>query len=41
MNQVGMFDYVVVHDRVERAAAEIDAIITTEKCRENHMEVDL
>jgi guanylate kinase len=41
MNQVGMFDYVVVNDEVERAAAEIDAIITTEKCRENHMEVDL
>ena len=41
MNQQGMFDYVVVNDRVDRAAAQIDAIIAAEKSRENPREVDL
>ena len=33
MKQQGMFDYVVVNDEVEMAAAEIDAIIAAEKRR--------
>ncbi len=33
MKQLGTFDYVVVNARVARAVAEIDAIITAEKCR--------
>jgi len=33
MAQLPLFDYVVVNDRVEQAAIQIDAIITAEKCR--------
>jgi len=41
MNQQGMFDYVVVNDRVDRAAAQIDAIIAAEKSRKNPRVVEL
>ena len=41
MNQQGMFDYVVVNDRVDRAAAQIDAVIAAERYRENPRKVDL
>jgi guanylate kinase len=41
MNQQGMFDYVVVNDRVDQAAAQIDAIIAAERRRENRRKVDL
>jgi guanylate kinase len=41
MKQQDMFDSVVVNDRVDLAAAEIDAIITAEKRREDRREVDL
>lgn len=40
MNQQGMFDYVVVNDRVDRAAAQIDAIIAAERRRQNHREYE-
>lgn len=37
MKRLPFFDYVVVnhHDRVDLAAAQIDAIVTAEKCRVN------
>jgi len=35
MKQLGMFDYVVVNTRLAQAVAEIEAIITAEKCRVN------
>jgi len=35
MQQLPLFDYVVVNDEIERAAATIDAIVTAEKCRAN------
>lgn len=41
MSQQGMFDYVVVNDRVDRAAAQIDTIIAAERRRENPRGVDL
>jgi len=33
MAQLPMFEYVVVNDRVDRAVAQIEAIISAEKCR--------
>lgn len=41
VNQQGMFDYVVVNERVDRAAAQIDAIIAAEKSRKNPRGVEL
>lgn len=41
MMQQGMFDYVVVNDQVDLAAAQIDAIITAEKRRVRPRAVDL
>lgn len=41
MKQQGMFDHVVVNDEVEIAAAEIDAIIATEKRRPRPRAVNL
>lgn len=41
MEQLPMFDYVVVNDEVELAAGEIDAIITAEKCRVSPRVVEL
>lgn len=35
MQQLPLFDYVVVNDEIEQAAARIDAIVTAEKCRAN------
>jgi len=35
MQQLPLFDYVVVNDEIEQAAAAIDAIVTAEKCRVN------
>jgi len=41
MKQQEMFDYVVVNDRVDRAAAQINAIIAAERRREDPREVEL
>jgi len=41
MKRLPIFDYVVVNDEVERAVAEIEAIITAEKCRVNPRVVEL
>ena len=41
MNQQWLFDYVVVNDRVDRAAAQIDAIVAAESCRDNSREYEL
>jgi len=41
MKQQGMFDYVVVNDEVEMAAAEIEAIIAAEKRRPRPRAVNL
>ncbi len=39
MEQLPLFDYIVVNDKVEQAVAKIDAIITAEKCRANPRDV--
>jgi guanylate kinase len=41
MEQLPLFDYMVVNDKVEQAVAKIDAIITAEKCRANPRDVKL
>jgi guanylate kinase len=41
MKQLGIFDYVVVNDRVKLAVAQIDAIITAEKCRVRPREIEI
>lgn len=43
MQQINQFDYVVVnhHDQIERAVADIQAIITAEKCRVQQRTVTL
>lgn len=41
MEQLPLFDYIVVNDKVEQAVAKIDAIITAEKCRANPRDVEL
>lgn len=41
MKQLPLFDYVVVNDTVDQAVANIDAIITAEKCRANPKVVEL
>ena len=41
MKQLWIFDYVVVNDRVKLAVAQIDAIITAEKCRVRPREIEI